>query len=97
MTDDDTCANAVLPRFDAAQWAFLLRQDERMAQLIRYTAQLELLHTYYQDLTAALRRHPSAELRILSATTLTRIRVVTASAAVLRQVEQAGWTGRQAA
>jgi hypothetical protein len=98
MDDDATFDTVGLPPFDDAQWAFLLRQDELMAQLIRHTAQLELLHTYYQELTAALRRQPSAELHTLRTTTLARLRMVTASAAaVLRQVEQEGWPRQQAA
>jgi hypothetical protein len=102
MNDDQDSASACQPQFDDEQWTYLLRQDALMTQLVKHTATLELLHTYYREITAALHRRPTPELHTLQANTVARIRAVTASAAqVLAQVDQATvppdirrWLGR---
>jgi hypothetical protein len=88
MGDNDR-QPAIPPPFDDAQWAYILHQDTLMVQMAKDTARLELLTTYYQEITAALHRHPSPELRMLRAHTVARIREVTVSATcVLGEVAQ---------
>src|SRR5215212_8648565 len=81
MRDNQDSASAGQPRFDDEQWAYLLRQDALMTELVKHTATLELLHTYYREITTALHRRPTPELHTLQANTIARIRAVTASAA----------------
>jgi hypothetical protein len=40
MDDDQDCASAGQPYFDDEQWAYLLRQDALMTQLVKHTATL---------------------------------------------------------
>ena len=88
MHDDQD--SAAQPQFDDEQWTYLLRQDALMTQLVKHTATLELLHTYYREINVALHRRPTSELHTLQANTVARIRAVTASAArILAQVDQA--------
>ena len=57
MHDDQD--SAAQPQFDDEQWTYLLRQDALMTQLVKHTATLELLHTYYREITVALHRRPA--------------------------------------
>src|SRR5919199_3234514 len=79
MLDDHDRQRASVPRFDDDQWDYILRQDTLMTQIVKHTAMLELLTTYYHEITAALDRHPSPELRALRTNTVARIQEVAAS------------------
>ena len=88
MSEERTHSLDILPEFDDRQWAYLLRTDALTVQIARYTATLEVLQTYYREISAAHTRHPSPELRALRARTIARIREVTTDAAqVLAQEE----------
>jgi hypothetical protein len=88
MPDEHKWGHENLPEFNDQQWDYLLRADAVTVQIARSTAMLQVLHLYYREITAALARNPSSELRALRTRTISRIREVTADAAqVLAQAE----------
>ena len=80
MPDDRNRGLEALPEFDDQQWQYLLRTDTLTVQIARYTAMLQVLQTYYREISAGQAHNPSPELRALRARTIARIREVTADA-----------------
>jgi hypothetical protein len=91
MPDEHKRSVEDLPEFNDQQWDYLLRTDTLTVQIAKYTAMLQVLHLYYREISAALARNPSPELRALCMRTISRIREVTADAAqALTQMELEG-------